>query len=41
MSEMPIGSCDEVLAGGGAGDATRSPVAFPIIFVNDATMIKN
>ena len=41
MSEMPMGSRVDVLAGSGAGDTTSSPMAFPIIFVNDATMIKN
>ena len=41
MSEMPMGSRDDVLAGRGAGDTSSSPMPFPIIFVNDATKIKN
>ena len=41
MSEMPMGIRDDVLAAGGAGDTTSSPMAFPIIFVNDVTKIKN
>ena len=30
MSEMPMGSRDDVLAGGGTGGTTSSPMAFPI-----------
>ena len=30
MTEMPMGSRDDVLAGGGTGGTTSSPVAFPI-----------
>ena len=41
MSEMQMGSRDDVLAGSGAGDIASSPMAFPIIFVNDVTKIKN
>ena len=36
---MPMGSRDDVLAGGGTGGTagtTRSPMAFPIIFINYA-----
>ena len=34
-----MGIRDDVLAAGGAGDTTSSPMAFPIIFVNDVTKI--
>ena len=30
MSEVPMGSRDDVLAGGGTGGTTSSPMAFPI-----------
>ena len=39
MSEMPQVNSDDVLVGGGTGGTagtTRSPMAFPIIFINYA-----
>ena len=30
MSEVPMGSRDDVLTGGGTGGVTSSPMAFPI-----------
>ena len=40
MSEMPQVSSDDVLTGGGTGGTTSSPMAFPIIFINDAKRLK-
>jgi len=40
MGEMPWVNSDDFLFGGGTGGTKRSPMAFPITFVNDTKKIK-